>query len=518
MTTQNQSQKFSFKWSGGFSYFTYLKKNTVATITNQKISVITENLLLGVIPMQKSTKEIDINDITSISTGLKINWFDLVSAGLFLILSLLTLSFWPLILTVLFLLLTFNTSINIVGLSGNRTYILTKDKQAAVSFAKKITRTINQTSESVENAAPLASASKVHLVPTVYNNKTKYTFQIIGACVVAIAIFIVAIFSRGGFENSYVQWVRDYNIPGINRSMSSVLENKEQFTDVEWQQVTKNGNEDDVNKYVMYKATYSESGVSVNLQTIFQVYAENQFDPVEFTIDGASYELPEWNLFLVDVAEKQDGNKNIEYPQDSEVTALDSLNEEPTTEQTDQPATQIESVSPVTGIHEISLMNFLIWDTSDNDKKLSLNLDGEKSSVVVGNDTPNGINLRVFIDSMQSAWRLDLPVVGDGPFDEFGDLFNGFSLYLKDHDFDEDGTPELVVAASNQIDQTFVWVFGYNFVALENGTAPLELLLNVEGQADIYVNSNSITLPYGSQGLFDEYIYDNGAFTQDKQN
>ncbi|GKS12417.1 hypothetical protein YDYSY3_34170 [Paenibacillus chitinolyticus] len=132
---------------------------------------------------------------------------------------------------------------------------------------------------------------------------------------------------------------------------------------------------------------------------------------------------------------------------------------------------QLDNV-PAQGKSEITLRNFLIWGTSEKNKQLQLKLDGEKASIVVSSNTPNGIKLRVVIDSMQTGWELDLPTNQDSPFDDFGNLKDGFSLYLKDHDFDGDGTPEVLAAASNQTDQTFVWVFGYNFVALKNGTSP----------------------------------------------
>lgn len=51
-------------------------------------------------------------------------------------------------------------------------------------------------------------------------------------------------------------------------------------------------------------------------------------------------------------------------------------------------------------------------------------------------------------------------------------------------------------------------------MALENGSNPLVLVLNVEGRDDIVVKRNSIEITYGSQGLFDEYIYQDGVFTQ----
>ncbi|MGZ9585869.1 hypothetical protein [Paenibacillus marinisediminis] len=347
------------------------------------------------------------------------------------------------------------------------------------------------------------------------SNKKKAVVLISSAAAVVILILAVVIFSRGGFGNKYVQWVKEGTaIPGKPYAIEEVLENNKIFSDVEWSQVTRNGNKDDIDKYVMYQSTYSDQGVSVHIRSILQVFGPGQFKPIEFSVDGEMMELPTWTLLLAEATDKYEGKQSQpkETVQNSEVAptlggSQDSQSDRPTKETKQQ-----EDQDAVQNTSDITLANFLLWNITDQDKEIPLKLDGEKASVIIGLDTPNGINLSVVIDSMQTGWKLDLPANEDGPFDEFGDLQSGFSLYLKDHDFDNDGTPEVVVAASNQLDQTFVWVFGYNFVALENGTSPLELLMSAEGQSDIQISNNKITLPYGSQGLFEEYTYSNGTF------
>ncbi|GKS12416.1 hypothetical protein YDYSY3_34160 [Paenibacillus chitinolyticus] len=47
---------------------------------------------------------------------------------------------------------------------------------------------------------------------------------------------------------------------------------------------------------------------------------------------------------------------------------------------------------------------------------------------------------------------------------------------------------------------------------LKTELRPHELLLNVEGQYDFILEGNKILLPFGSQGLFDEYDYSNNTF------
>ncbi|MGG3740543.1 hypothetical protein [Paenibacillus chibensis] len=515
--TKVTNRDFTLVWNGGFSYLTYLKKKSDATLSKGNLIIKAQNYILGAFPSRPKTNELPITNIKKVSVGSKINWFDMVFAILFAIVSLITMTFWPLLLTALFLLRTFNTTISITDTLGNRINILSGSKSAANQFAEFLTRTVNQYTEVACSSELQTKDSHSPLKPIRENNKKKAIFMISSAAVIALLILFVAISSRGSFDNKYVHWVKESTaIPGKPYALQEVLENKEIFSNVEWSQVARNGDQDDIDKFVMYESTYSDQGVSVHIRSILQVFGPDQFDPVEFSVDGEKHELPDWTFLLAEATDKYEGKqtKTEEPVQNPDAT---TTQDEPQDSQSVAPVKQTsqqEEGTTVQNTSDISLMNFLIWDTSDKEKEIPLKLDGEKASVIIGADTPNGINLRVFIDSMQTGWKLELPTNEDGPFDEFGDLKSGFSLYLRDYDFDNDGTPEVVVAASNQVDQTFVWVFGYNFVALENGTSPLELLMNAEGQSDINLSNNKITLPYGSQGLFDEFTYNNGAFTK----
>ncbi|MBE4907866.1 hypothetical protein IMZ08_07340 [Bacillus luteolus] len=161
----------------------------------------------------------------------------------------------------------------------------------------------------------------------------------------------------------------------------------------------------------------------------------------------------------------------------------------------------------------ISLQNFERWNYGEPDKTFPVFLDGAQESIVLGLDTPNGIKAQVHINSINTAFNLALDSESDySPFDEFGELLPGFELYATGHDFDSDGTDEVVVAISDGLVETYYWVFSYNFVALEYGDNPLEPVFYGEAQSDIILEGNTLTVPYGSQGLFDSYIYSNGEF------
>lgn len=163
----------------------------------------------------------------------------------------------------------------------------------------------------------------------------------------------------------------------------------------------------------------------------------------------------------------------------------------------------------------VNLQSFVKWSPPEPDVTLPFNLDGETVSLQIGMDSPNGIKVLALSESLGQGWYLPLNTgEGGSPFDDFGDLKEGFSLYVKDYDFGNDSVPEIVIAASDGMLETYVWVFGYNYTFMEYGTSPLDLIWNGEGQSDVILEANKILLPFGSQGLFEEYVYDNNTFTK----
>jgi hypothetical protein len=504
-SNQNQTkhEEFSFVWDGGFSYLTYLKKKSNVTLTNQKLVINTQNFILGAFPNRLKTTELALTNIKALSTGSRINWFDLVFSVLFVIITLISMKFWPLVLTVIFVLHTFNTNIFITDKFSNRIIIPTNSKNSATQFVQKIAHVTNQFSEtasSVEQAAqpPITQT----LLPTREGTKMKKVFLFASAAVVALVILVVAIQSRGGFDNKYVESVKDGTLEMYPQATVGKAFDK-YFTSVVWKHKKIEGTD-----FVTFSG-YSSGNDLVEIK--FRITDDNNHFLFEEGIvngetnDDALLSTME-SVFAADTpnqvaASTDDGTPPSEPANAASTTESDGL----------KPSEQSSSKQDVAN-NDITLMNFLIWYPSDPDKQLSLNLDGEKTTILVGNDTPNGIKLSV-IDSLKQDWRLELPLQSSSSlFDEFGDLHSGFSIFLKDHDFNGDGTPELVVVASNQLDESFIWVFSYNFVASENGTTPLELIWSEVGQSDLSLEGNKITLPFGSQGLFNEYVYSNGTF------
>lgn len=78
-------------------------------------------------------------------------------------------------------------------------------------------------------------------------------------------------------------------------------------------------------------------------------------------------------------------------------------------------------------------------------------------------------------------------------------------ISVYEYDFDKDGEMELLIVDSPDFYAVNVHVFRYS-----NGLK--EMVGNLFGQFLISLEDNVVSMPYGSQGLTDEYIYRNGAF------
>lgn len=78
-------------------------------------------------------------------------------------------------------------------------------------------------------------------------------------------------------------------------------------------------------------------------------------------------------------------------------------------------------------------------------------------------------------------------------------------ISVYEYDFDKDGLPEIMVVDSPEFSIVNIHIYRYS-----NGLS--ELVGNLFGQFGIFLEDNLITLPYGSQGLVDEYLYKDGSF------
>ena len=86
--------------------------------------------------------------------------------------------------------------------------------------------------------------------------------------------------------------------------------------------------------------------------------------------------------------------------------------------------------------------------------------------------------------------------------DDYSEQSMQVSVY--EYDFDKDGETELMVVDSPEFSIVNIHIFRYS-----NGLT--ELVGNLFGQFLISLEDNIISLPFGSQGLTDEYLYRNGS-------
>ncbi|MDH4473674.1 MAG: hypothetical protein QE487_13780 [Fluviicola sp.] len=86
--------------------------------------------------------------------------------------------------------------------------------------------------------------------------------------------------------------------------------------------------------------------------------------------------------------------------------------------------------------------------------------------------------------------------------DDYSEQSMMVSVY--EYDFDKDGETELMVVDSPEFSIVNIHIFRYS-----NGLT--ELVGNLFGQFLISLEDDIISLPFGSQGLTDEYLYRNGS-------
>ena len=91
-------------------------------------------------------------------------------------------------------------------------------------------------------------------------------------------------------------------------------------------------------------------------------------------------------------------------------------------------------------------------------------------------------------------------------FDDFGEFDAEYNIQIIVIDLDKDGSEEILVSIGNGLTslETAVFTIGSDDVFFRD---------SISGQTHIEIDTNGVvTVPYGSQGLFDEYVYENGSF------
>lgn len=520
MTTENTPQPFRLTWKGGFSYLTYLLKEFTVTLLEQDVRVQTQSKILGIIPTSPKQQNISYIDVQKITVGNNINWFQLLFAILFSVITALLMSngsgirWVALIVAIIFSWLSFRSKhLSLTDRTGARLHVVSNSKVEIDALLKQLVQRLDY--------------SRPNQVNVVREGKVRTT--IIASTAVLIVVGITMASFKTNEDQQYIAFVQNASFAETGYTLKDIVEHPTYFSDVSWKNVSFEG-ASDLDHYVMYEGTFTDSGVKVLARTVFQVFGNASFNVVEFSVDGGKFEpaTTEWTLFASHVVDKVRESSSsvaaIEPTEGAEAQAISDSADlekqdaavEATMESTAETSSEqlISNETDTVPTGSITLSNFANWSAPEADLHLPLVLDGESVDVLIGMDSPNGIKALAISQSLQQGWQLSLDVRQDtfSPFDDFGDLKEGFALYVKEHDFDNDSVPEVVLVASDGLLETYIWVFSYNYVFSEQGTSPLELIWYGEGQTDVVLEGDKILLPFGSQGLFEEYIFNNGTF------
>lgn len=168
----------------------------------------------------------------------------------------------------------------------------------------------------------------------------------------------------------------------------------------------------------------------------------------------------------------------------------------------------------------LGIDNNVIWG-KESKSDVSMDLDFKANvkpiTMTVGYDTPNGTKFKVNFKDLDVAVNLGYKISMKSGINEWGDCIEGYYIQVASHDFDNDDNPEIIIAVGNGSFDMSVNVVKYHpptnpddAIRIENWTN----IANFQGQEKIHIEGKVITVPIGSQGLFDEYTWINGKFVK----
>ena len=134
--------------------------------------------------------------------------------------------------------------------------------------------------------------------------------------------------------------------------------------------------------------------------------------------------------------------------------------------------------------------------------------------LLIGRDHPNGTRFL----AMFPGCGVNLPLKFDKRFDGFnedGELKQGYYIQVAEHDFDHDGTPEIIVAIGNGSIDLSINIIKYHapqFAQDADREVNWSLIGSYWGQARAEIKGDTLDIPIGSQGLYEEYTWVKGRF------
>ncbi|MCB9810514.1 hypothetical protein H6777_00010 [Candidatus Nomurabacteria bacterium] len=168
--------------------------------------------------------------------------------------------------------------------------------------------------------------------------------------------------------------------------------------------------------------------------------------------------------------------------------------------------------------------NELVWgkeNVADVTTDLKFKAKVKPKSLTVGYDSPNGIKFNLLFEKAIVNLRYVMEFGNEKtPFyglSEFGDCMERYYVSIAIHDFDGDKNPEIIVVVGDGLLDLWANVIKYHPPSKEEDAIRTENWTTVAsfgGQDKIYVENGVITVPIGSQGLYEEYTWVNGKFVK----
>ncbi|MBC6972775.1 hypothetical protein H9I32_10345 [Bacillus sp. Xin] len=182
------------------------------------------------------------------------------------------------------------------------------------------------------------------------------------------------------------------------------------------------------------------------------------------------------------------------------------------TEKTDASALSNHSQITILDSNNKPLNNVASYTYSEKDKEIPIKLKDGKANLLFGKDHPNGIKIELIKND--SAVQIPLEQIQDGILNEFGDLDNPhtYSIQVATYDFNDDKNEEIIISIGDNLTDGQIWVYSYHPVDDILKINPFHLEMTDYYQRKIIINKDTISLPYGSQGLFNEYVWHKNSF------
>ena len=162
--------------------------------------------------------------------------------------------------------------------------------------------------------------------------------------------------------------------------------------------------------------------------------------------------------------------------------------------------------------------NNVVWgkeSTNDITLQLDFKTKIKPISMTIGYDSPNGIKFRINFKDLNVAANLRYILSMKSGLDEWGDLDDGYYIEAATYDFNEDKNPEIIIVIGNGLTDLWVNVIKYHPPTNPDDAIRTEnwsVVASFSGQEKIYIDKQTITVPIGTQGLYDEYTWLNNKF------